>query len=58
MNNKENEMTRTEIISAIQANKDRAIGLGYDWPTVDIHDEPDDELLEFLVELEEFLEAN
>jgi len=58
MNNKENEMTRTEIISAIQANQDRAIGLGYDWPTVDIHDELTEELYEFLVELEEFLDAN
>jgi hypothetical protein len=50
-------MTRSEIIAAIQANKERAIGLGYDWPTVDIHDEPDDELLEFLIELEDFLEG-
>jgi hypothetical protein len=49
-------MTRSEIISAIQANKERAIGLGFDWPTVDIHDEPSDELLEFLIELEDFLE--
>ena len=53
-------MTRSEIISAIQAHKDRAIGLGFDWPTVDIHDEEHEEteLLEFLWELEEFLEAN
>ena len=49
-------MTRAEVISAIQASKERAIGLGYDWPTVDIYDEPSDELLEFLIELEDFLE--
>jgi hypothetical protein len=49
-------MTREEIISAIQANKERAIGLGFDWPTIDIYEEPTDELYGFLWELEDFLE--
>lgn len=48
-------MNRTEIIAAIHANQERAIGLGFDWPTVNIHDEPTDELYAFLWELEEFL---
>jgi hypothetical protein len=51
-------MTRAEIIRDIQANKERAIGLGFDWPTVNIHEEPSDELLAFLWEIEEFLQEN
>ena len=49
-------MSRAQIIADIQANKERAIGLGFDWPTVDIHAEPSDELLAFLWEIEEFLQ--
>ena len=52
-------MTRTEIIAAINANKERAIGLGFDWPSaLEPTDESNEELLEFLWEIEEFLEAN
>jgi hypothetical protein len=51
-------MTRSDVIRAIKANQERAIGLGFDWPTVDINDAESDELLAFLWEIEEFLEAN
>jgi len=51
-------MTRSDIIKAIQANQERAVGLGFDWPTVDITEGETDELLAFLWEIEEYLEAN
>ena len=51
-------MTRAQIISAIQANKERAIGLGFDWPTVDINVTDSETLVAFLAEVEEFLEAS
>jgi len=50
-------MTRANIIEAIETNKERAIGLGFDWPTVDIYLEPTDELYAFLWEIEDFLEG-
>lgn len=49
-------MDRLEIIEAINANRERAIGLGFDWPTADIYSEPTDELYAFLWEIEEFLQ--
>ena len=50
-------MTREEIIEAIFYNKERAIGLGFDWPENDETENVSTETLtEFLQELEEFLE--
>jgi hypothetical protein len=50
-------MTRAEIIEAIFYNKERAIGLGFDWPTNDSIETVDTvTLMEFLEEIEEFLE--
>jgi hypothetical protein len=51
-------MTRAEVIAAIKSNKERAIGLGFDWPTIDIYEATNEELLAFLWEIEEFLESN
>jgi hypothetical protein len=51
-------MTRAEIIAAIFHNKERAIGLGFDWPTNDsTYEIPTATLMQFLEEVEEFLET-
>lgn len=52
-------MTRTEIIRAIFSQKDRAIGLGFDWPSNDDVTEVQTRFLySFLLELEQFFEEN
>lgn len=51
-------MTRSDVIRAIKANQERAIGLGFDWPTVDTNVTDTETLVAFLAEVEEFLEAN
>jgi hypothetical protein len=51
-------MNRDQIIEAIFAQKERAIKLGFDWPTNDQTDNVATETLEeFLKELKEFFEG-
>ena len=50
-------MTRQEIIKAILDQKERAIGLGFDFPSQDLAEADTVTLKEFLEELEEFFET-
>jgi pyruvate formate-lyase activating enzyme-like uncharacterized protein len=47
-------MKRAKIIRAIKINKDRAVKLGFDWPSVAIEETETATLESFLKELEEF----
>jgi hypothetical protein len=57
MKQRRNEMNRQEIIKAILDQKERAIGLGFDFPSQDPAEADTATLKSFLEELEEFLET-
>jgi hypothetical protein len=51
-------MNRSEIIQAINDHKERAIGLGFDWPSQSIDEATTATLQEFLAELDSYITEN